>query len=663
MNIPRFTYLTVMLMLCSMAARAQVDTTRTHVDSLVTDSASVRPATISASRDTTLQQGEKKKPLFKVVPWEFHAPLGAHISETDSTMRWQGWPGWTYKLNREPGIISYRLGTSIRSNAVQRYAHEPGHQQLYWEDISLNDPVSGTLHWAEIPQHKIGYVYNQDLGTDYRTTYYLRQYYLNKPLSRLIYSESKFAHRDLEFEVSHNLSQRTNVELSYWDRRTGGEYQNSKISGRQIYGKLSYQLSHSQYLKLNYINNKYDIGQPFGYAIPDMRTFSFDHYQTTANQSSGQSKNTSNLFALHYYQRKEDSTRAVDNFHAALYYRSLERSLTYRVDSTRYKVKVAGVNAKKWWNIGGLSLQGSAGYEQFFNQARDKGFPASNWGLLKTEGRISLDFTPIIDLTGTAAFHMRSDGFQAYRMNAVSNISIGGFMLSPEASMGSSMPTPQQLYWNSDSYKGNESLRNTNILEAHATLSFNFTPDTKIGIRAQNKDISNDIMIADTSFTNVSSYASQSATAFFEWNLTHFEFSGSATAHRFADSYTKPSGSIPMSPRKRVWLKGGAYWKGYLFHRATYVKAGLSGMMSPFRYQADHYNPVLDSWQAASGDQPLPVFNRLDVDISARLRWIMFSLRWENVLDDVNQLGYFETAQYPMSGRRFIFSVRALFRN
>jgi len=71
----------------------------------------------------------------------------------------------------------------------------------------------------------------------------------------------------------------------------------------------------------------------------------------------------------------------------------------------------------------------------------------------------------------------------------------------------------------------------------------------------------------------------------------------------------------------------------------------------------------LNYWQSMSQDQQLPIFNRLDVDISARVRSIMFILRWENVLDDVSQLGYFETAQYPMSQRRFIFSVRALFRN
>src|SRR5699024_9898087 len=113
----------------------------------------------------------------------------------------------------------------------------------------------------------------------------------------------------------------------------------------------------------------------------------------------------------------------------------------------------------------------------------------------------------------------------------------------------------------------------------------------------------------------------------------------------------------------RIWFKGGAYWKGYLFNRAAYVKAGVSGMISPSRYQSEHYNPELDFWQPASNDQQLPVFNNLDVDLSARIRSIIFVLRFQNVLDDVSQRGYFETAGYPMSQRRFMLGVRALFRN
>ncbi len=667
MKLLRATYLLLFLCVWQSVAFAQVDTAAvdtaaldtTAIDTALVDSLFLTPLDLPAI-DTT----EVEEQLFQVTPWEFHAPIGATLTSTDSTLRWQMWPDWTYKLNREPGIISYRLGTHNRSNAVQRHAHEPRHQQLYWESISLNDPVSGTVNWSLIPRHKIAEFYDQDLGTQHRSTYYLHQYYLNKPLSRLIYTESKFSYRDLEFEVSHNLSQRTNIELSYWDQRIGGEYPNSNVNGRQIYVKASHHLDHRRYLKLNFMNNNFDIGQPFGYNIPNLYAYNFDRFNTTANQPSGTSDETTNLLALNFYQRSPDTTNAVDNLHAGIFYRGNERDLAYTADSLGYKLRSLGANTRKWWSLGGLTLEGGASFEQFFNQSEEgDGFPADNWSLLKTEGRISLDFTDIIDLKGGGGFSLRSDGFQSYRLNATSDIEVGKLRLTPGASSGRIIPTPQQLYWNSAEFYGNPELSSEKIQEVRGTVSYHFEPDTKFGIRGQHKEIMDGIMVEDSTFTNVSGYASQSATAFFEWDHEHFELDGSATVQRFTDSYTSTNNAIPMSRQERIWLKGGAYWKGYLFDRATYVKAGVSGMMAPFRYQADHYNPELNFWQPVSSDQEVPLFNRLDVDISARVRSLIFTLRWENVLDDVYQLGYFETAQYPMTQRRFIFGVRALFRN
>lgn len=667
------TYVLLLLLVIPLRSIAQVDSTT--IDSVAIDTTIIRQADTTAvpsSADSLLQ--EAPEPLIEIVPWEFHAPQGAEVTATDSTLRWQIWPDWTYKLNREPGVISYRMGTSLRSNAVQRYAHEPRHQQLYWEGITLNDPVSGMLNWSLIPIHKIDKVYGQDLGTHYRSTYYLRQYYLNEPLSRLIYSESKFSSRNLEFEVSHNLSQKTNIELRYWDRRAGGEYNNSEAIGRQIFAKAGHHLDEWRYLKLNYVNNKMDIGRPFGYFISDMLNFNFDHYSTQANESSGNSTEINNLLTLNFYQRSADTTQTVDNFHASLFRRSTQRSLEYSTDSTSYDISSVGLSSRKWWSFGNLDVEGGINYEYFFNANQDNtSLDINSWGLLDAEGKATFHVIPAISLSGRGSFRSRSDGYQAYRLNATIDFNLGDRLkLSPGISTGTVMPTPQQLYWKSRKLAFNSDLKNEEMQEAHARLTYNFTPDTRLGIRIQHKDINNGIMTKydevftssdQYQFTNIDSYASQSATAFFDMDITHFEFNGSATLHRFTNSTVAPDVPIPMSDQERIWFKGGAYWKGYLFGRATYVKAGFSGMATPFRYQADHYNPELGYWQSVSDDQQLPMFNRLDLDISARLRSIVFVLRWQNILDDVSQLGYFETAGYPMAQRRFLFGVRALFRN
>src|SRR5699024_4660969 len=196
--------------------------------------------------------------------------------------------------------------------------------------------------WWLIPQHKIDRMYSHDLGTQYRNTFHLRQYYLTEPLSRLIYRESKFSHRSLQFEVSHNLSRRLNIELSYWDRRGGGEYDNSEVTGRQIFTKASYHMDERHYFKLNYVNNKLDAGQPFGYVSGDLRRFSFDRFNATANQSSGNSVSVNNLLSFNFYRRSADTSNAADDFHASLYQRSTKRDLRYRADSTAYSIRSLG---------------------------------------------------------------------------------------------------------------------------------------------------------------------------------------------------------------------------------------------------------------------------------------------------------------------------------
>src|SRR5690625_345972 len=110
-------------------------------------------------------------------------------------------------------------------------------------------------------------------------------------------------------------------------------------------------------------------------------------------------------------------------------------------------------------------------------------------------------------------------------------------------------------------------------------------------------------------------------------------------------------------------LKAKLYWKNYLFERATFVKAGLVGHFSPQAYHAAEYLPELNRWQYGTQSFLNPSHTRLDAEVSARVRWFMVLLRWENVLDRVNQLGYFETVGYPMPERRFIFGLRVLFTN
>jgi hypothetical protein len=620
------------------------------------------PGAAGPSQPDTLLSNVRKV-TFKVHQWQYHAPLQAALAATDSTLRWQVWLDWMTKKNRDPGVITYRLGSSARRNTMQVNAQEPQYLQLYWEDIPLNDPVSGMADWSYIPRHKIEKIYKSDLGTVHRTTFHLKEHYLNKPMTKLKYTESSNKTRGLEFMLSYNFSQKTNAELSYWSRQDGGEYDNSAIKGPQIYAKVTHIIDHRQEVKINFLSNHYDVGLPFGYNIPDPFRFAFNHYVTNANEPSGKGDRASTIIGLHYY-RRSDTTKPTD-LHAGIFMNGLSREVKYSADTTSYNVHVFGANIRKWYRTGPLKAEGAASFEYFANdRSAISSLAVGNWGQLKAEGRVNFQALPFLQLNGQANYRKRSDGYADSRLGVSAKLQIGNLTaLSAGITTGSRMPTPQQLYWQANEYHGNPNLQREQIEEMHGKLQVMPYDGLTVGLEGYLKQIKHGIMIgADSTFTNETPYGVLSTDAFFTYNLTHFEFSGSATLQQFGNFMQTSPAPLPVNQTSRIWFKGGAYIKGYLFHHATYMKVGLAGMMSPQAYIPEQYYPSLGFWQA-SGSRAIPPFNRLDLDISARVRWIMFVLRFENVLDGVNQLGYFETAGYPMPGRRFIFGLRVYFRD
>ena len=659
MTLNRYIYLFIVLVF-PITGWAQVDSAAadTLPAPVVSDSVAALPA------DTL--QADTAKVIYNVTPWEYHAPLGAGLAATDSTLRWQIWPSWMYKKNRDPGVITYRLGTIGRTNAQLLDAHEPKYQQLFWGDIRLNDPVSGTVNWNYIPHHRIKSLYEEQWGVSHQTRFYLKEYYLNEPLTKLNYDESSYDTRSLEFVVSRNFGQKTNAELSYWDRRDGGEYDNSSVVGRQIYARISHQLDSRQELRLNLLNNNFDNSMPFGYIVPaDPSQFIFDRFSATPNETSASAERGSTVIGLNYYRRPADSTRTTSNLHAGIYSNGIKRSVDYSVEETSYKVQELGASVRKWFHLGPLEAEAGAGYSYFINKGdSDSNLVTDNWGLLRTDGKISFHPFPLVKLGGYGNYKSRSDGFSESTLGVRTTLALGNRVnLSAGFSTGSRMPTTQQLYWQSQAYQGNEELTEESIQSVYGELYFEPINGLKVGVKGQLKQVEDGIMVsADSMFTNESSYSSLSTTGYFDFNVTHFELSGSATMQQFGDFWKSSTSELPVEDAQRIWFKGGAYIKGYLFNRATFVKAGLAGMISPQAYRSAKYYPALDYWQS-SGGNIVPSFNRLDVDLSARVRTIMVLLRYENVLDDVAQQGYFETAGYPMMGRRLIFGIRVLFRN
>lgn len=652
MNKKLITYLLVFFFVAP-SAWAQVDTTRT--DTTASD-------TTTAPADTSETEPED---IMELDQWYHSGSTGYKTTATDSTLRWEIWPDWADNKSREPGVITYRLGTQNRNTGMLIDAHESRYQTLYWENFSLNDPATGAAIYEFIPMEKINRLQVQTNGLGHETRFNLRQYYLNKPLTNINYTESANDFRNMSFMVSQNINQRTNTEISYRNERDGGGYSNSETVGQQIYARISHFLDNEQLIKAHYLNNSFDNQEPFGYQIQNMEIFNFDQFGTQPSESSAESELVGSTFGMNYYKRDQDSERTADNFRTGLSLNTIRRSISSTTDTTSYKVRTAGVNARKWFSSKEFELETGMAYRQHFNLDRQS-LATSGWGSWQADASAEYQTPlPFFKIDGGGEVSGRTDGYLGYEFKGRGILNIGPiFQVTGAVASGSKKPTPQQLYWASEEYSGDRSLRNETIHQAFGMVELTLVPPFSIGVKSQIKDIDGAILPDQNgTFTNIDRYNSFSVTPYAAFNSTHFEVEGSATYQQYGNWFNNSAELLSVDPNKRVWLKGSAYIKGYLFDRATYVKAGLSGMMAPFRYRAGQYNPVLNTWRPGMDESPLPVYNRLDADLSARVRSLMVLLRYENVLDEVAQLGYFETANYPMPARRFMVGLRVLFRN
>lgn len=601
----------------------------------------------------------------RVVPWQFSKVTGSEIVSTDSISRWQLWLHWAEHKERDNDVLTYRLGRQGRTDAIIFQTHEPKHQELYWEEVSLNDPVSQSINWNMIPQFKIEKMTEQPLGIDHTTRFSLRQYYLNKPLTKLNYTEGKSSFRSLNFMLSQNLGRKTNYELSYWDRRDGSDLPRDELGGLQMFARVFHTFNDKHSLKASFLMTDYDVDESFGFQIPDLRFFDFNFENVAPNNFNTRSNTAAKNTQISYYNRPD--TNSAHNFQATVFWNTRERDIAAQPDTIDYNITSFGGSVRKWLDVGSLSLNGAARVETFSTDKSIAGTTLGIDGWTLAEGEITAEFSPFkkLKLEGKSDISLRSDNEQSFSISSkVTYQLVEKVSVSANGSIGQAMPTIQEKYWQSATFQGNSNLEAEDITRIGGQIEYQPNEELKAGVKGELKEIENGVHLSeDNQFTNMQTYEARSVTAYGDWNTSSYELKGSVTWHSYSADQLDNFTSRLLRGQDRLFLKGGAYWKGYAFNRATFMKVGLWSIFSPNQYLAAQYRPILDRWQNANTTQLIPSFYRVDLDISARVRWIMFTLRMENLLDDVGQAGYFNTAQYPLPNRRFLFGLKVRFRN
>jgi len=606
----------------------------------------------------------EEEPSFITV-WEYENLHGFTTQQTDSTLRWVNALSLTHLYSRHPDAITYRVGTLGRMDGIDYRTYENRHFEAEMDGMRIADPLTGAVNWNRVPTHKIISMADSDYGPVYRTDIRLRDHYLVQPRTYLNFDEGSYRYRNLEFSATHNINPETNIELSFWDRRDGIGYSRSQAEGSQVVFKGYHQLSNRWLLRAGYVNNSMEQDQSFGYVLEDPSLFPFNPFTAQPNQGAAFSEEGSKDFYMQTHFRA-DSSRSVET-QFGIHYQSDERSAQFNVDTVATDFRNVELFARQ--KLGNEQMGLTATARPFFLENRTDQLTRSRWLGIRGEldGEVS-----------TGGFTISAHGGGTYRDDSQYDFYSGtrlrwspfrDFSLSVFGGYSNRMQDIQALYWQSNTFAGNADLQNEQSLTAGV--------ETRIGLgryfsvigRADIRETENAAFVAldsDTegSFVTIDPYTSLSAMGQLNLESTLFEGMASATYKSFESvGSSNPINQGLHASGDRVWLKGNFYWKNYLFNRATFVKAGIIGMYSPNFMRTAEYIVPLNRWQ--HGTQPLlnPPYSRVDIDVSARIRWFMLLIRWENVFDRVTQPGYFETPGYPMPEQRFIFGLRVLFTN
>ena len=583
---------------------------------------------------------------------------------TDSTLRWMQLLNLAEWYNRRPGAITNRLGGLGRPDAAVLNGHAPAMQSVYFEGIPVADPVSGLVNVNRIQMHHIDLMQEQTAFTNAETHYRLRRYYLVRPVTRINYEQGPDGLISTDGLVSLNVNHRTNLEMSLWNMADGGFYPRDSYKGLQANVGVHHQYTSRLAFRAGLYYNSHQLAEPGGYQMASMVTFPFDRFLSAPVLASARSSVRQTLLRTDFYYRAAEEKPV--ELEGGVWHQRFRRFFFSSTDTTFYRTLQFGTHAS-WYKTAGpadMRVTGRAAYNSM-DPDRGRSLRISRWA--EAEGRIDAGISPgnMVRITGTGSLAYRSDGFSDFGAGGGLSVNPDGRIgIDANVSAGSRMPTMQQLYWRDSPYRANRNLDPVQIQRADVSVSWTTASQSGAGVKGYVSRISNDILMnTDSTFINSENYFSIGGEVFATLNSTNWEIDLSSTVLLYHSDETGPQNSLLATSGTRFRNRVSIYRKGYLFDYATYIKAGLHGVLSPAAYRAADYNPALDWWDMAPETEPLPSFYQVDLDFSARIRSVFLLMRYENLFDQAGQRGYFETPYYPMPGRRFRLGIRWVLRN
>lgn len=603
------------------------------------------------------------KPAEPIIPWSYQKQPGFTQIADDSLLRWQIWPNWGEKFAYRHDVISFRQGNNGRIDAYNIAGYGPYEQRLYVDGINMNHPVTGLINYNFVPSNKVGYE-SERFGAWYTSNIRLKEYYLTEALSYLNYDEAKYDYRNLEFMVARNFSERTQAEISFWDRRDGGNYYQNEVVGSQIFFKGYHYITQNLQIRTTLIRSAYTRDEPFGYQISSYQNFKFDKYTTSPISSSSSSEVLRRDFIIGVYARAD--SMAPDQSGISFSQTQNEFELPASGDTLQWDIRSYTLSAYYW--LGGKHWRFRPELTSTWHIAKQaRNFSRSGWGVYQLKGEGSFDLTNWLQFQLQVQAQARTTNHQEVDVTAgfeISHKERTHFQVS--ASVFNTMPTIQQLYWTTGAWVGNESLQNSRGISFFGKAEQALGPFFNVGVSSRYLITHYQVFLGtDSTFVNYDhEYPVLSGALYVRFKNHRFEVESSVAGQALTAQTPATELELWNKHDRKIWLRNNFFVRGYVFDRAAYVRGGIRTTLSPFSYRSAFFNTAMQFWEPATLDgSEIPAYFRMDAELSARVRAIMVLLRWENTLEGFGQLGYFETSAFPMPGRRLIVGIRAQFRN
>jgi hypothetical protein len=619
---------------------------------------------VEAPTDTTalVQTMVSSAPLFAVYPVVAMRLPGAQEILTDSIVRWEQWLEYGAFLSSRDEVHSYRLGAYGRTDLFLNAGIGGRLMEVRLEGMQWKNPVTGQPRIADIPLERIGLVQQITVGSRELHDIQLGTLYSGKPVTRIGFMQTAYELRNTDARVSNMLNHRSGFELAYQGENNAAEFRRMATESRQMSARYFRHINSNWFTQAVMMYTGTEHQHSGGYLLPSLEGFNFSRFFANPLLQSADSRIRTTQAQLSVTRTAPLEGLALNESVSrfAVYYDRYKRTFQDNGFAFGYSIHQGHAVAEHTLNSRWAMVHGR------LNAYASRVDPQSDLtiaGWLGYRMEVNSELRPGFGVVVPASLQLdgRSDGYQTVTIQTgVDWHLLNTVRVKVLLSSGHHMPEIGWLY--SQGYvEPNAGLKSMIYSRGSVQLGVG-NPVTGLYLSASGSAMQADhftLLAPDLTYKQISGINQFTGALNAQWNHENWETKTSLSVL----AWKGVAGSLLSEVGTPISSRTSVHWKGYVLSKAAYIKTGLTGVVIPSAVKTPMFHEPIDDWTFTPSDRVVPANARVDLDLSARVRNVIFLMAYENLLQGVGQLGYYETVPYPMPSRRFRFGLRVVFIN